>query len=224
MDAKEFFESNYARTDIHLESPCLFMVDFQEGAFMHSADGMAGGVTAPCMSVLSLFRRLCLPVVHFWLNEGEWFQRNDFRRSYVEPYVSSNRIQIPFKAAEGELVIEKPDRSCFFHTDIEHFLLQEGVQDIVLMGTTTSGCIRSTVSDGDMRGYNMILPDECIWDQSREVHDANMFDMKHKYAVVMGHEELERKITSLMLLSKSCSRKIIPWLKFGQVGLLLLTL
>lgn len=198
MDAKESFEKNYERSDIKIDSVCLFMVDFQAGAFMHSADGMAEDATFPCVRMLSLFRRMCLPVVHFWLNEGEWFHRNKLRRSYLQPYVSSNQIQVPFQALEGELVIEKPERSCFFNTDIEHFLGEEEIQDIVLMGTTTSGCIRSTVSDGDMRGYTMILPEECIWDQSREVHEANMFDMKHKYARVTSREKLEREITALI--------------------------
>jgi nicotinamidase-related amidase len=204
MDTKEFFESNYKFSPLEIKAPvCLFMVDFQVGAFEHSADGMAEETIGPCVRLLGLFRVLKLPIVHFWLDEKKWFQRNEYRRAYVEPYIGSNEIHPLFQAISTEGIIEKTDRSCFFKTGIDNLLWTHQARNIVLMGTTTSGCIRSTVSDGDMRGYNMILPEECVWDQSKEVHDANMFDMKHKYARVLKLGDLEDEITSFASNSRN---------------------
>lgn len=204
MDAKKYLEENYKSTPSEIKaSVCLFMVDFQVGSFEHSADGMAEETIGPCVRLLGLFRVLKLPIVHFWLDEKKWFQRNEYRRTYVSPRIGSNEILPLFRPITEEKVVEKEDRSCFFKTEIDNFLWTHQVRNIVVAGTTTSGCIRSTVSDGDMRGYTMILPEECVWDQSREVHDANMFDMKHKYARVLKLGDLEDEITSYTLNSRN---------------------
>lgn len=197
MDTKEFYEKNYESSPLKIESiPCLFMVDFQMGAFQNFADNMAKDRIGYCISLLEFFRAAKLPIVHFWLDEKKWIQRNALRRSWKNPFISSDEILPFFRANEGELVIEKPDRSCFFGTEIEHFLIDYQIQNIVLAGATTSGCIRSTVTHGDMIGYTMILPEECIWDQSKKVHEANMFDMKYKYAQVWSLVEIQQQINN----------------------------
>jgi nicotinamidase-related amidase len=200
MNPKNFYEEAYKSSPLEIETtPCLFVVDFQLGAFVYNLDEMAKEAVPHCIRLLRLFRTNGLPIVHFWLDEEKWFQRNPRRRAYEDPLISPNEIHPSFQPIERELVIEKPDRSCFFRTDVETFLRKHQIQNIVLAGTTTSGCIRSTVTHGDMIGYTMILPEECIWDQSKVVHEANMFDMKYKYAEVWSINEVERKVNKFLL-------------------------
>ena len=200
MDTKEFYEEAYKSLPIEIETiPCLFVVDFQLGAFVYNHDNMAEKAVPHCIRLLKLFRMNSLPIVHFWLDEEKWFQRNPRRRAYEDPLISPSEIHPSFQPMEGELVIEKPERSCFFGTEIEHFLIDYQIQNIVLAGTTTSGCIRSTVAHGDMIGYTMILPEECIWDQSKKVHEANMFDMKYKYAQVWPLIDIQQQINNQIL-------------------------
>jgi len=122
MDTKEFYEKNYESSPLKIEStPCLFMVDFQVGAFEPHLDNSGIEGTHYCQYLLDFFRTEKLPIVHFWLDEHKWIQRNARRRAYKNILLTSNEIHSLFKPIEGELVIEKPDRSCFFETNIEFF-------------------------------------------------------------------------------------------------------
>jgi maleamate amidohydrolase len=204
MDTKEFYQQKYKTNIILDENVCLFMIDFQPGAFddKDCINPMYKDAIPHCIRLLKIFRSYNLPVIHFWMDEKEFFQRNRRRRSMDPGFYSSNRFYTPFHPLEEELKIKKPDRSAFFGTDIESFLFQNSIKFIVMAGTTTSGCVRSSACDADMRGYTVIIPEECVWDRSKTVHEANMFDLRHKYAEVWNINRVEEEVSRLALSQK----------------------
>jgi len=206
MDTKELYEQKYKTNIILEDEPCLFMIDFQMGAFFPGdcVDNMYENANPHCLRLLTLFRYLHFPIIHFWLDENKFFQRNKRRRSYPNPFISTNKIFPAFQPLPGELVVEKPDRSAFFETGIENFLTEHNIQTIFLAGTTTCGCIRATATHGDMLGYTMIIPEQCVWDRSLEVHNANIFDMRYKIAEVWDMKRVDEEI-SRYILSKNVS-------------------
>lgn len=98
---------------------------------------------------------------------------------------------------ESEPLIVKKYASCFFGTSLHSMLAVEGVDTVVTVGATTSGCVRATVVDGLQYGYRMIVPVECVGDRSREAHLANLYDMNTKYGDVESLELVSRYIDSL---------------------------
>ena len=90
----------------------------------------------------------------------------------------------------GEPVILKKYPSAFFGTNLHSLLTTLGVDTTLLVGNSTSGCVRATAIDAISSGFrNMVLP-ECVADRDPEVHKHNLFDIGAKYADLVSVEEV----------------------------------
>jgi len=88
-------------------------------------------------------------------------------------------------ALEGELVITKQYASAFFGTSLASTLVSRGVDTVVLVGVSTSGCIRATGVDAVQHGFIPLVVRDAVADRTQETHDANLFDLQAKYAEVI---------------------------------------
>jgi maleamate amidohydrolase len=61
---------------------------------------------------------------------------------------------------------------------------------MVLIGCSTSGCIRASAVDGVQHGFHVIVPRECVGDRHDGPHDANLFDIDAKYGDVLPKREV----------------------------------
>jgi nicotinamidase-related amidase len=89
----------------------------------------------------------------------------------------------------GELVLQKPKASAFFETPLISYLLRQGVDSLLVCGTTTSGCVRATVVDGFSHGFSVYLAEEATFDRSRLSHGVGLYEMNVKYADVVCVDE-----------------------------------
>jgi maleamate amidohydrolase len=96
--------------------------------------------------------------------------------------------------AAGELVVRKTVPSAFFGTSLAAWLTQRGVQTLVVAGAVTSGCIRASVVDAMSWGFRPVVVSDCVGDRALAPHDANLFDMEQKYAVVIKRDALLQKL------------------------------
>jgi maleamate amidohydrolase len=84
-----------------------------------------------------------------------------------------------------DLVIVKNYPSCFFGTTLQSTLMGLGIDTLVLIGCSTSGCVRAAAIDAIQYGYRVIVPRECAGDRHDAPHDANLFDINAKYGDVV---------------------------------------
>lgn len=89
----------------------------------------------------------------------------------------------------GELVVRKTVPSAFFGTGLAAWLAQRGVQTLAVAGAVTSGCVRASVVDAMSHGFRPLVLSDCVGDRAIAPHDANLFDMGQKYAMVMTRDE-----------------------------------
>ena len=94
------------------------------------------------------------------------------------------------KPEPGEHVAVKKFASAFFGTNVASLLTSEGVDTIILTGTTTSGCIRASAIDGLQLGFRVIVPEECVCDRAQGPHEANLFDIDSKYGDVVSLQKV----------------------------------
>ena len=80
--------------------------------------------------------------------------------------------------APGEPVVVKPSWSAFFGTDLDVLLRTRGIDTLVLAGTTTPNCVRSTAYDGLARGFNVAILRDATSSRSPEAQEANLADME----------------------------------------------
>ncbi len=85
----------------------------------------------------------------------------------------------------GELVIDKPHTSAFYGTDLVTQLVRRGVDTLLVVGNSTSGCVRAAVVDARQLGFQVLVPVECVFDRVDASHRIGLLDMWMKYAAVV---------------------------------------
>lgn len=89
-----------------------------------------------------------------------------------------------------DLVIHKQYASCFFGTSLAATLTAAGVDTLILVGCSTSGCVRATAVDGMQYGFRVLIPRECVGDRHPSPHEAALFDVNSKYGDVLSLEAI----------------------------------
>jgi maleamate amidohydrolase len=98
---------------------------------------------------------------------------------------------------KNEPLIEKPRQSPFYATSLQHMLISRDVDTTVVVGCSTSGCIRSTCESAFDLGYHVVVPCEAVGDRSRSAHDAALFDIDARFGDVISTTEVSRYLESL---------------------------
>lgn len=99
-------------------------------------------------------------------------------------------IRPEFAPQAGDTIIRKQRASAFFGTPLFAHLTQLGVRSVVMIGESTSGCLRASAVDAYSHGFHVTLVEECCYDRSALLHKINLFDLHHKYADVMKVSEV----------------------------------
>jgi len=89
-----------------------------------------------------------------------------------------------------DILLPKKHPSAFFGTPLASYLIDLGVDTLVVTGCSTSGCVRSSVVDGFAYNWRITVPHDAVFDRSNVSHAVNLFDMSYKYADVMSTDEL----------------------------------
>jgi maleamate amidohydrolase len=98
---------------------------------------------------------------------------------------------------DGDVLLPKRHPSAFFGTPLASYLVQSGVDSLVVTGCTTSGCVRGSVVDAFSYNYKVAVPSDAVYDRSPVVHEVNLFDMAQKYADVSTTAELLTALRAL---------------------------
>lgn len=98
---------------------------------------------------------------------------------------------------DGDVLLPKRHPSAFFGTPLASYLVQAGIDTLVVTGCTTSGCVRGSVVDAFSLNYKVAVPSDAVYDRSPVVHEVNLFDMAQKYADVSTTSELLAKLEPL---------------------------
>jgi maleamate amidohydrolase len=90
----------------------------------------------------------------------------------------------------SESLLVKKYPSCFFGTDLVSRLISQRIDTLIIVGCSTSGCIRATAVDACSHGYNTIIVAEAVGDRTHAPHIANLFDIDAKYGDVVSTDEV----------------------------------
>jgi len=179
-------------------SPGLLIVDFVVG-FTDPAH-FGGGNIAPAIErtvdLLGFARAAKWPVAHTRVvyaddgsDAGAFTNKVPSLLKLTETSPLS-QIVTELTPAAGELIIRKRMPSAFFATELAGWLHHRGVDTLLVSGCTTSGCVRASVVDAVSHSFRTIVLSDCVGDRAIGPHEANLFDMKQKYADLRSSEEV----------------------------------
>lgn len=98
-----------------------------------------------------------------------------------------------------ELVLVKQYASAFFGTTLAPILQSLGADTVVLVGVSTSGCIRASAVDALQHGFVPLVVREAVGDREPAVHEASLYDLQAKYAEVISLTEATTYLSSVLL-------------------------
>lgn len=186
-------------------SPALLMIDFVEAYFDPDCDLYADVDDAlqSALRVREAAHKAGIPVIltnvvyhDGGLDGGRFFEKVRPLRNFLRgnPMGDWPRGLTP---TENELVISKQYPSAFFGTSLASTLTAMGVDNVILTGLTTSGCVRASCVDSMSHGFITTVVRDACGDRHSEPHEANLFDMQAKYADVVSEEEIIAHLSAL---------------------------
>ena len=185
------------------KTTALVVIDM-ENAFIDPASPLciknALATVSACGRVIEKARERKIPV--FFVNRIYRKNGSDVEFTRYQSWLDGDRylapgstgplsIDVPaeFKPKAGDYTIIKPRFSAFFQTELDLILRRLGIRTVILTGTTTPNCIRTTCYDGLSLDYNILIIEDCCSSKTDEIQRVNMEDMERVGAVITSAEE-----------------------------------
>jgi nicotinamidase-related amidase len=192
------------------QRPALVLVDLYRAVFGDAPEtvdealdrwpnscGMAAWNALPSiMRMLAAAREHGIPVFHVTGHTDLPNWRDPRAGTMPQDAAAKERWARRFKIIDelapiaGEVVLEKSAPSGFFGTLLAPLLIREARDTIVVVGESTSGCVRATVVDGKSYRFKVLVVEEGVFDRDEAPHAINLFDMDQKYADVLPLEDV----------------------------------
>ncbi|MEO6828046.1 MAG: isochorismatase family protein [Microbacteriaceae bacterium] len=144
--------------------------------------------------VIEAARRCGVPVVHARTRygpdgvDGGLFIRKVPALRLLIGENSLNELMPQVAPDENELVLVKQYASAFFGTSLASTLRSWGVDTLIMMGVSTSGCVRASAVDAMQFGWVTAVVRGAVDDRTPSVHEASLFDLGAKYAEVIDED------------------------------------
>jgi len=179
--------------------PALLIIDFMKGYVTEGSPLFAPGVVTAVKespAVLAAARKAGIPVIHtiiryqppHFADGGTWLKKAPVLKCLVDGN-SYAEICDEVTPAQNELVLRKQYASAFFGTSLAATLTASGIDTVLMIGCSTSGCIRATAVDATQHGFRTIVIRDCVGDRHIDPHEANLFDIDSKYGDVVIKSE-----------------------------------
>ncbi|EMF8145504.1 N-carbamoylsarcosine amidohydrolase [Serratia marcescens] len=179
--------------------PALLAIDFMQAYTTEGAPLFAPGVVSAVeesRELLACARRTGIPVIHthiryhagHFADGGLWVKK----APVMKDMVAGNPLAAfcpPVAPLADEVVLCKQYASAFFGTALAPLLVAQGIDTLLMIGCSTSGCIRASAVDAVQHGFRAMVVRECVGDRHPGPHEANLFDIDSKYGDVVHKRE-----------------------------------
>jgi maleamate amidohydrolase len=187
-------------------APALLIVDFVKG---FNDPGLFGGGNIPdaianTKRLLAAAREKRIPICYtrvVYAQDGSdagVFCLKAPKLAVLTETSHASQIVDDLTPLEGEYVLRKTQPSSFFGTDLAPWLIRRRIDTVVVTGATTSGCVRASVIDSMSYNFRTVVVSDGVGDRAPGPHEANLFDMRQKYADLMTADEVIAQFRALV--------------------------
>jgi nicotinamidase-related amidase len=97
----------------------------------------------------------------------------------------------------GDLLVDKQQASVFHQTGLINMLMNKGVDNIIVTGNSTSGCVHATVVDAGGYQLKVSIVEDAVFDRFDLSHAAALFNMGSKYGDIVSIGEVYEYIAAI---------------------------
>ncbi|MDO1583413.1 isochorismatase family protein [Rhizobium oryzicola] len=180
------------------KSPALVLIDFADAYFDPGCVLYAGvdDALASALRIREVAHDKGIPVILTEVtyqpggrNGGRFFEKAKPLSCFVKGQKTAGFAEglVP---RDDEIIVSKQYPSAFFGTSLASTLTAMGIDNVVLTGLTTSGCVRASCVDSMSHGFITTVVRDACGDRHPAPHEANLFDMNAKYADVVSEAEI----------------------------------
>ena len=104
-----------------------------------------------------------VPVIYVNDNFGKW--QEDFKTMsdhFMRADAKGRQIVTLLQPEADDYYVLKPHRSAFYSTTLELLLRDLKTRTLIVTGVTTDICVLFTANDAYMRGFDLLIPRDCV--------------------------------------------------------------
>ena len=125
-------------------------------------------------------RRKGLPLIF----TQDWHSPEDdefavWGRHCVEYTRGAELIDELAEVEERAFVVRKTRYTAFFETELEAHLREKGIKKLIIVGVATNICVLHTAIDASLRGFEIIIPEDCVAALSDYEQEYSLYHIKN---------------------------------------------
>jgi nicotinamidase-related amidase len=183
---------------IERDKTAVVIMDYQSDIVGGYPEDVRNELLARASKVLTKARREGIPVIYVVVRFREGYPEISSRDEARRGIRQSGRLVEGTPGAEilpevapqpGEVVVAKRRTGPFSTTDLNAILNAKGIETLVLMGVSTSGCVLSAVRWAADIDYRLIVIADCCADRDDEVQRVLTEKVFPRQATVVNSDE-----------------------------------
>ncbi len=191
-----------------MERSALLVIDMQRGFLSPESplfiEGAPGTVPA-CAAVIAACRSRGIPII--FVTRSYRADGSDVELPRRAAWLAGGKPLSPgcteeisdampeeFGGDPRDYTIHKPRYSAFFRTELDLLLRRLAITRLLLAGTTTPNCIRTTCYDALSLDYSVSVLSDCTSSRTAAIQEANLQDMARAGAEILSSGELLREL------------------------------
>jgi biuret amidohydrolase len=179
----------------------LAVENIQPGAMAYFNERNEDIVIPVIRELLAYFRAHSLPVIYLTLGSDyadyrdmparsrQWIRDVEQRSGVENIFWSGNpafAIRTEIEPLPDETVIRKRTMGAFNSSNLDQYLRDSGVQNLVITGISTNACVETTARDAADRGWGCVMVADGMADYDAEAHEAALRGFHFNFGRVVG--------------------------------------
>lgn len=120
-----------------------------------------------------------IPIIYICDSHAEDDKEFEIFPSHAVKGTKGAQVVEELSPKHGDYLVEKTTYSGFYNTELDDLLKKLDVNALIVTGIVTNICVMYTVYDAFLRGYRVIVPEDCVAALNEEDHQFALKQMKN---------------------------------------------
>ena len=95
---------------------------------------------------------------------------------------------------ENELIINKNRPSAYYNTELENWLNDKGIKQVIICGVTTSICVETTTRDLSQEDYRVVVASDAVNELEADRHEVALKTLAFGFAWVEESSQIIKQM------------------------------